>query len=83
MIKAILALAIPVAFGAGLLIGTNAPLQTTKEATYEFIMTTPIGNEFVEDYNLSKEDCLQRIRDYADFDPETTKGIECRKEPSQ
>lgn len=75
MPKAILALMIPVAFGAGLLVGTNTPL--TSEPSYEFVVTASNNNEYVMDYDLTREDCQQRMRDYGDFQ-DTTKGIECR-----
>lgn len=76
MSKAILALCIPVAFGAGLLAGTNAPLTT--EPTYEFVVTASNNNEYVMDYDLTRDDCQQRMRDYGDFTDQGTKGIECR-----
>lgn len=79
MIKPILALAIPVAFGAGLLVGTNTP--TTSEPTYALVLTALNNNEYVVDYNLSKADCSQRMRDYFDFDE--NKGVACEKEPLQ
>lgn len=77
MSKAIRALMIPISFGAGLLMGTNTPMTT--EPTYEFIVTASNNNEYVMDFNLTREDCRQRMKDYGDF-METTKGIECRKE---
>ena len=68
-------LGMPIAFGLGLLIGTNSPVTT--EPTYQFIVTATNGNEYVMDYDLTKTDCQQRLRDYGDFDDSGTKGIEC------
>ena len=64
-------LGMPIAFGLGLLMGTQDP--NTYTPTYAYVEVTPGGDEYVEDSNLSLEDCkerLQKIQHIAYCEPE-------------
>lgn len=82
MSKAILALCLPIAFGAGLLLGTQAPLTSAPpkpEPSFSFILMAPSGDEYVIDHNLSRGDCMAAKEAMQTPDPEAP-AFFCEKE---